>query len=170
MIKARIVKLGGTGLKAARSHLRYLQRDGVARDGTAGALYDAERDAAEAKPFLDRAEGDRHQFRIIVAPEDGAEYEDLRDYTRRVMLLGRNSRDTPVADIMTAEVITVAPETSLGECLHIVTRNNVRHLPVLSGDEVVGLVSIGDLVSAVVAQQVETIASLKSFIGSDYPN
>lgn len=93
-----------------------------------------------------------------------------RDYTRRVMLLGRNSRDTPVADIMTAEVITVAPETSLGECLHIVTRHNIRHLPVVSEGQVVGLVSIGDLVSAVVAQQVNTIASLKSFIGSDYPN
>ncbi|MDP2008333.1 MAG: CBS domain-containing protein [Rubrivivax sp.] len=93
-----------------------------------------------------------------------------RDYTRRVILLGRASKDTPVADIMTAEVITVTPETSLGECLHIVTRHNIRHLPVLSGGEVVGVVSIGDLVSAVVAQQVETIASLKSFIGSDYPN
>lgn len=92
-----------------------------------------------------------------------------RDYTRRVMLLGRNSRDTPVADIMTAEVITVHPETSLGECLHVVTRHGIRHLPVLQGDEVVGVLSIGDLVSAVVAQQVETIASLKSFIGGGYP-
>lgn len=103
---------------------------------------------------------------------DGAKLVGIvseRDYTRRVILLGRASKDTPVADIMTADVITVEPGTSLGECLHIVTRNNVRHLPVLSGEEVVGLVSIGDLVSAVVAQQVETIASLKSFIGSDYP-
>ena len=93
-----------------------------------------------------------------------------RDYTRRVILQGRASKATPVADIMTAEVISVAPDTSLGECMHIVTRHNVRHLPVLTEGQVVGLVSIGDLVSAVVAQQVETIASLKSFIGSDYPN
>ncbi len=92
-----------------------------------------------------------------------------RDYTRRVILLGRASKDTPVADIMTADVITVAPETSLGECLHIVTRHNIRHLPVVDAGQVIGVVSIGDLVSAVVAQQVETIASLKSFIGSDYP-
>lgn len=103
---------------------------------------------------------------------DGAKLVGIiseRDYTRRVVLEGRASKDTPVADIMTADVITVETGTSLGECLHIVTRDAVRHLPVLNGDEVIGLVSIGDLVSAVVAQQVETIASLKSFIGSDYP-
>lgn len=92
-----------------------------------------------------------------------------RDYTRRVILLGRASKDTPVADIMTAEVISVEPATSLSECLHIVARHNIRHLPVVQAGRVVGVVSIGDLVRAVLAQQVETIQSLKSFIGSDYP-
>lgn len=93
-----------------------------------------------------------------------------RDYTRKVILLGRASKDTPVSDVMTAKVISVQPGTSLGECLHVVTRHSIRHLPVLDGEQVVGVISIGDLVRAVLAQQVETIQSLKSFIGSDYPN
>jgi CBS domain-containing protein len=92
-----------------------------------------------------------------------------RDYTRKVILLGRASRDTPVADIMTPDVITVRPQTGLGECLQIVTDHGIRHLPVVENDRVIGVLSIGDLVRAVVSQQAETISSLKSFIGSDYP-
>jgi CBS domain-containing protein len=92
-----------------------------------------------------------------------------RDYTRKVILLGRASRDTRVAEIMTAQVIVVRPQTGLGECLQLVTNHGIRHLPVVDGDRVIGVLSIGDLVRAVVAQQAETISSLKSFIGSDYP-
>ncbi len=85
VIKARIVKIGAKGRKAARLHLRYIQRDGVTREGTPGELYDATRDRADGKEFVDRAEGDRHQFRFIVASEDGVEYEDLKPVTRRLM-------------------------------------------------------------------------------------
>jgi CBS domain-containing protein len=92
-----------------------------------------------------------------------------RDYTRKVILLGRASRDTRVAEIMTAQVIVVRPQTGLGECLQLVTNHGIRHLPVVDGDRVIGVLSIGDLVRAVVAQQAETISTLKSFIGSDYP-
>ncbi len=92
-----------------------------------------------------------------------------RDYTRKVILRGRASRDTPVEDIMTRDVITVRGDTRLGECLQLVTDRGIRHLPVVENDRVVGLVSIGDLVRAVVTQQAETITSLKTFIGSDYP-
>jgi CBS domain-containing protein len=92
-----------------------------------------------------------------------------RDYTRKVILLGRASRDTRVSEIMTAQVIVVRPEMGLGECLQLVTNHGIRHLPVVDGDRVIGVLSIGDLVRAVVAQQAETITSLKSFIGSDYP-
>jgi CBS domain-containing protein len=92
-----------------------------------------------------------------------------RDYTRKVILRGRASRDTRVEEIMTRDVITVHADTSLRECLQLVTDRGIRHLPVTDGDRVIGLVSIGDLVRAVVAQQAETITSLKSFIGSDYP-
>jgi len=92
-----------------------------------------------------------------------------RDYTRKVILRGRASRETRVDEIMTEDVITVDADTTLGECLQLVTDRGIRHLPVTDGDRVIGLVSIGDLVRAVVAQQAETINSLKSYIGSDYP-
>ena len=72
-------------MDTARAHLRYIQRDGVTRDGERGALYGAERDREDGRAFLERADGDRHQFRFIVAPEDGAEYDDLRPLTRRLM-------------------------------------------------------------------------------------
>jgi type IV secretory pathway VirD2 relaxase len=85
VVKTRIVKMAGKGLGAARLHLRYIQRDGVTREGAPGELYDAERDQTDGKAFLARSEGDRHQFRFIVTPEDGAEYEDLKDLTRRLM-------------------------------------------------------------------------------------
>ncbi len=85
VIKARIVKIGARGLNAARLHLRYIQRDGVTREGTPGELYDATRDRADGKAFVERADGDRHQFRFIVAAEDGVEYEDLKPFTRRLM-------------------------------------------------------------------------------------
>lgn len=85
IVKTRIVKLAGKGLDAARLHLRYIQRDGATREGAPGELYDAERDRADGKAFLERADSDRHQFRFIVNPEDGVEYDDLNDLTRRLM-------------------------------------------------------------------------------------
>lgn len=85
VIKARFVKIGARGLKAATLHLRYIQRDGVTREGLPGELYDATQDRADGKAFVQRAEGDRHQFRFIVAAEDGVEYEDLKSLTRRFM-------------------------------------------------------------------------------------
>lgn len=85
IIKSRIVKLAGKGMNAAKAHLRYIQRDGVTRDGERGDLYNALENEADGKIFLDRADGDRHQFRFIVAPEDGADYEDLKPLTRRLM-------------------------------------------------------------------------------------
>jgi type IV secretory pathway VirD2 relaxase len=84
-VKVRLVKLGARGLSSARAHLRYIQRDGVTREGSPGALYSAERDEADGKAFLERADGDRHQFRFIVSAEDGAEYPDLKPFTRRLM-------------------------------------------------------------------------------------
>jgi len=85
IIKSRIVKLAGKGLGAARAHLRYIERDGTTRDGGRGQLYGADADKADGKAWLERAEEDRHQFRFIVSPEDGAEYDDLKDLTRRLM-------------------------------------------------------------------------------------
>ncbi|ANN60707.1 DUF3363 domain-containing protein [Mesorhizobium loti] len=85
MVKARIVKLAGKGADGARAHLRYIQRDGVTREGAPGELYGADRDHVDGKDFLERADGDRHQFRFIVAPEDGIEYDDLKPLARRLM-------------------------------------------------------------------------------------
>ena len=85
MVKARIVRLAGGGAKAAVAHLRYLQRDGTTREGQRGTLYSADLDSADGKAFLERGIGDRHQFRFIVAAEDGAEYEDLKPMIRRLM-------------------------------------------------------------------------------------
>ena len=85
IIKARIVKFKGQGLKAAKLHLRYIQRDGVTREGQPGELYDRNIDRADGKAFIERAEGDRHQFRFIVSAEDGAEYDDLKPFVRRLM-------------------------------------------------------------------------------------
>lgn len=91
IVKTRLVRLGGRGFAAARAHLRYIQRDGVTRDGEAGRLYSAREDEADGKAFLERCEGDRHQFRFIVSAEDGAEYDDLRPLIRRLM--GRMEED-----------------------------------------------------------------------------
>ena len=85
IVKSRIVKLTGQGRKAAQLHLRYIQRDGVTREGLPGDLYDAESDRADGRAFLERGEGDRHQFRFIVSAEDAAEYDELKGFTRRLM-------------------------------------------------------------------------------------
>jgi type IV secretory pathway VirD2 relaxase len=85
VIKARIVRLAGNGSKAAVAHLRYLQRDGTTREGERGSLYSSDLDHADGKSFLQRGTGDRHQFRFIVAAEDGAEYQDLKPMIRRLM-------------------------------------------------------------------------------------
>src|SRR5690606_10941316 len=85
IVKTRIVKLRGSALRAARAHLRYVQRDGVIREGLPGELYDAHSDRADSKAFLARSRGDRHQFRFIVSAEDAVEHQDLRSVTRRLM-------------------------------------------------------------------------------------
>lgn len=85
IIKSRIVRLAGRGLGAARAHLRYIERDGTTRDGGRGQLYGADADKIDGKDFLDQGSQDRHQFRFIVSPKDGAEYEDLKPLTRRLM-------------------------------------------------------------------------------------
>ena len=85
VVKTRLVRIGTKGMPAARAHLRYIQRDGVTREGTPGELYSTERDTADGKAFLQRCDGDRHQFRFIVSAEDGSEYPDLKPYIRRLM-------------------------------------------------------------------------------------
>lgn len=87
-----------------------------------------------------------------------------RDYARKVILKDRASRDTPVAEIMTASVITVSVDATVDECMRLCTDGRLRHLPVIDGDAMVGIVSIGDLVKAVISEQKETISQLESYI------
>ena len=89
-----------------------------------------------------------------------------RDYARKVVLQGRSSKDTPVRDIMTATVITVAPGDSAEHCMQVVTDHRIRHLPVLDGDAVLGVVSIGDLVRAVIEEQRLELDHLQRYIAS----
>ncbi|MEX1829954.1 CBS domain-containing protein [Luteibacter sp. CQ10] len=87
-----------------------------------------------------------------------------RDYARKVILKDRSSRDTPVADIMTVSVVTVAPDATVDECMRLCTDSRIRHLPVLDGGRVTGMVSIGDLVKATIFEQKQTINQLESYI------
>lgn len=87
-----------------------------------------------------------------------------RDYARKVVLKDRSSRETPVSEIMTPGVVTVGPDASVDDCMRLCTDNRLRHLPVLDGGSVVGMVSIGDLVKATISEQRETINQLESYI------
>ena len=92
-----------------------------------------------------------------------------RDYTRKVILKGKSSKDTPVRDIMTQEPVTAHPADSVGECMQVMTDKRVRHLPVMEGGKMVGLISIGDLVRRIISAQTATIDNLEKYITGDYP-
>jgi CBS domain-containing protein len=87
-----------------------------------------------------------------------------RDYARKVILKGRSSSDTPVRDVMSSNLHTVAPGVDAEECMKIMTERRVRHLPVLDGTRLLGILSIGDLVRAVLEEQAYTIEQLENYI------
>ena len=88
-----------------------------------------------------------------------------RDYTRKVILKGLSSKDTPVRDIMTREVLTASPSDSIADCMRVMTEKRVRHLPVLLGTKMIGIVSIGDVMKWVISAQAETI---ERYLTGDY--
>ena len=92
-----------------------------------------------------------------------------RDYTRKVILKGRSSKETPVSDIMTGQLLTVNPSQSITECMRIMTEKRVRHLPVLEGTKLVGILSIGDVVNWLISAQTATIDNLERYVTGDYP-
>jgi len=92
-----------------------------------------------------------------------------RDYARKVILQGRSSKDTTIREIMTSSLICVTPRHTVEDCMKLVTHHRIRHLPVLEGDELIGVISIGDLVNAIISDQAQTINHLHAYIGSGYP-
>jgi len=91
-----------------------------------------------------------------------------RDYTRKIALKGKSSKQTPVREILSDEIFTVTPAHTIEDCMRLMTENRIRHLPVLDGDSILGIVSIGDLVNWIISAQTTTINQLQTYI-SGYP-
>ena len=89
-----------------------------------------------------------------------------RDYARKGILQDRKAKSTPISEVMTAQVITVDPQTSIESCMRLMSEKKFRHLPVLEGSRVVGLISIGDVVTAIIHDQKDRIQSLEDYITS----
>lgn len=92
-----------------------------------------------------------------------------RDYTRKVVLKGKSSRETPVRDIISANPVVVSPGDKVVDCMRLMTQKRVRHLPVLDGEKIVGVVSIGDLVNWTISTQSATIDQLQKYLNGEYP-
>ena len=92
-----------------------------------------------------------------------------RDYARKVILKGRASHETRVHEVMTTPVMYVGESTPLSECMRIINHHRVRHLPVMEGGRVIGVVSVGDIVQRIVSRQAETIEQLSAMITDNYP-
>jgi CBS domain-containing protein len=103
---------------------------------------------------------------VVMSGDQLAGIVSERDYARKVVLLGRSAEETRVEAIMTSKVVTVNPKQDAHDCMRLMTDMRIRHLPVMSGDRVVGVLSIGDLVRAVIEEQERTIADLESYIRS----
>jgi len=129
------------------------------------AIYSVEPQAAVLDAI--RLMAEHHVGALLVMR--GAALEGIvseRDYARKVILRGRSSADTPVRDIMSSPVLTVSLDTSVQACMQLMTDRRVRHLPVVEAGRVLGMVSIGDLVKAVIAEQRQHIEQLESYIHS----
>ena len=107
----------------------------------------------------------RHVGALLVMDQDGLQgIISERDYARKVILKNRSSHDTPVGDIMTSNPVTVSPEVTVHQCMEMMTEGRFRHLPVVDKGRVVGMLSIGDLVKAVIEDQSQKIEQLERYI------
>jgi CBS domain-containing protein len=103
---------------------------------------------------------------LVMKGDELAGISTERDYARKVVLLGRNSADTPISDIMTSNVVCVSPGDTAQKCMSLMTEKKCRHLPVRDNGRIVGMVSIGDLVKAVIEDQQQEIQQLQQYISS----
>jgi CBS domain-containing protein len=92
-----------------------------------------------------------------------------RDYARKVILKGKHSHQMQVNEIMTSPVLTISPEASLEDCMRVITIHRIRHLPVVEGDALLGMISIGDVVRSIISAQAHTIDQLNGYIEGRYP-
>jgi len=104
---------------------------------------------------------------VVLAGEEIVGMITERDYARKVALMARSSRDTPVRDIMTAPVMTVRPDQTSEECMALMTQNRLRHLPAVDGGRIVGVISIGDLVKDIISEQKEIIQQLEHYVAGN---
>jgi CBS domain-containing protein len=101
---------------------------------------------------------------LVLSGEELIGIVSERDYARKVVLRGKNSRQTAVSEIMSSPVFTIHPDLRTDECMRLVTEKRVRHLPVTEGGRLVGIVTIGDLVKSIISEQADTIEQLTSYI------
>ena len=101
---------------------------------------------------------------LVIEGEKIAGIITERDYARKMILMGRTSKDTPVRDIMASEVLYVRPDQTSEECMALMTENRIRHLPVIDGGKLIGLISIGDLVKDIISEQRFIIDQLEHYI------
>jgi CBS domain-containing protein len=92
-----------------------------------------------------------------------------RDYTRKIALKGKSSKQTPVRDVVSSPIISVKPGSTVEECMRVMTENRVRHLPVLDGEKLLGVVSIGDLVNWTISAQHDALNQMADYISGKYP-
>ena len=144
--------------------------------GTAGTILDAKGRVVHAigpQETVYAAVAKLSEYRIgALFVMDGGKLVGVlseRDYARKIILEGRASRDTRVAEIMSSPVVYVETATPLSDCMRLITQKRIRHLPVMEHGEVIGVVSIGDLVQAIMLQQEQTIEQLSTLITDPYP-
>lgn len=133
--------------------------------GKSGTLHSIRSEARVIEALKAMAE---HNIGALLVVDDGQLVGVIseRDYARKVVLLGKSSTEVPVREIMTAKVVSARLDQTVGDCMTLMSNGHFRHLPVLDGARLLGVLSIGDLVKEVIADQAETIKHLEAYIQS----